>query len=403
MELQRGALIYHNPNTFISVYQGQLGSTPVAVKELYFNTLDAANSAVREAMIQAQLDHPHICRVYDCRLEECQGWVKVVLVLEWLEGGDVWKEIERRAMDRQSWTAEELEKHARAMVEALAYAQTRGISHRDIKPQNIYLTGDKDTLKLGDFGSSKRSFSPELTSTLHGTPAFLSPELRSQLVNVLVNGGESQRHDESKADVYSLGITLVCMALLRYPQEEISAGEVALHEVVERLGLSSQITTAIKQMLNNDVSKRPNFGELSRLLNEAEPVLDRSRCVQCNLSLQWTGLICSQTIVLSCGHSVHENCCYSYLEDSFRCEGEFLAKCPECKQVLSLEGLRATEKWQLLLKRVQQKCVCCQKTTLKGAKGPCEHWLCLDCWSLSSECTKCHELEFEKLMLCSSG
>ena len=401
MELQRGTLIYYNSNTFISVYQGLLGSTPVAIKELCFTTLDAANSAVREAMIQAQLDHPHICRVYDCRLEECQGWVKVVLVLEWLEGGDVWKEIERRAADRQGWTGEELERHAKGLVDALAYAQTRGVSHRDIKPQNIYLTGDKGTLKLGDFGSSKRSFSPELTSTLHGTPAFLSPELRKQYVSVLMNGGQSLRHDESKADVYSLGITLVCMGLLGYPQEEIGAGEAALNQVVERLGLSGVITTAIKQMLSNDALKRPTFEELTRLLNQPKSVVNLDTCVHCNLSLQRSTLVCSPMILLSCGHPMHESCCYSYLETSFRCQGELQVKCPECKQGLSLEGLRASEQWQQLLKRVQHECAYCRKTTLKGAQCLCEHWICLDCLSKSSECMKCQE--YENLMLSSSG
>lgn len=399
MELQRGTLIYYNPNSFISVYQGLLGSTPVAIKEQCYANLEAANSAVREAMIQAQLDHPHICRVHDCHLDQYQGWVRTVIVMEWMEGGDVWKEIERRSASGEHWTRDELERHMKTMVDALAYAQRRGISHRDIKPHNMYLTGDKNTIKLGDFGSSKHTLSPELSSTLHGTPAFLSPELRQQLVSVLMSGGGVAWHEESKADVYSLGITLVCMALLRYPQEELNAGEAALQRVVEQMDLSALAKAVIKQMLSEDVLKRPAFEELARLLNSPMPTVDMSRCAVCDLQLQQTLQVYSKTIWLSCGHPVHESCCYRYLEESFTNCRAFQAKCPQCMQILSLEELQVTAKWQQLRGRILKECVCCRISTLEGAQGQhCDHWLCLKCWSYSPNCRKCDDEDVERLI-----
>jgi serine/threonine protein kinase len=147
-------------------------------------------------------------------LEECsgEGRVKTVIVEEMMSR-DVTAEIERRAGYEEYWSERELLEILEQLVSALAYAQSMGISHRDIKPQNI-LISPQNVFKLGDFGSSKMNVG-STTQTIQGTPLYLSPELRRSLTAVLTGSQHVQSYDPFKSDVYSLGMTLLQMAMLQ--------------------------------------------------------------------------------------------------------------------------------------------------------------------------------------------
>lgn len=147
---------------------------------------DFARRFEREAEICARLDHPNIVRVLSWG--EHQG--RFYLVMEFVRGqtlGDLLEQA-RPAPDQARKVLSDL-------FGALVYAHSRGVVHRDLKPDNIMLT-DKGLLKVMDFGLAKKEDSEKLTQTgtALGTPAYMAPE-------------QIQGNDlDPRTDQYSLGI-----------------------------------------------------------------------------------------------------------------------------------------------------------------------------------------------------
>lgn len=99
---------------------------------------------IREAQTLSQLDHPNICRIYDC-LDETDG---DILVLELIEGGTL-----ANALHDGLSRPEKL-RIARAIAGVLVAAHRAGIIHRDLKPENVMLTPAGE-VKVLDFGLAR--------------------------------------------------------------------------------------------------------------------------------------------------------------------------------------------------------------------------------------------------------
>ena len=169
---------------------------PVAVKQLRTQPgLTEAESevvaqrAMREARINARLQHPYAVSVYD--VVEHQG--KPCIVMELVPSVPL-TEVMR---ELGSLAPVEAARVGSQVAAALAAAHALGIVHRDVKPGNV-LIGDDGTARICDFGISRALGDTTLTMTgmITGTPAYLAPET--------ARGEEST----SASDVYSLGATL---------------------------------------------------------------------------------------------------------------------------------------------------------------------------------------------------
>jgi len=147
----------------------------VAIKFMKPSLVESPEYATfeREARAAAQLRSEHIVRVYDHGIAHDGS---PYLVMEYLAGESLGDRIDRHGALRPQEVARVIDQIGRALTEA----HTRGIIHRDVKPENILLVEGEDPplAKLVDFGLARTRVNAE---TLHGgmisgTPSYMSPE-----------------------------------------------------------------------------------------------------------------------------------------------------------------------------------------------------------------------------------
>jgi serine/threonine-protein kinase len=179
---------------------------PAAVKLIRSEALGMDSGAVaelvdrfeREAQATALLQSPHTVEVYDFGTTEDGAFY---YVMELLDGID----LERLVQRFGPLPPERVVHILRQVCLSLAEAHRRDLVHRDVKPANIYLCRralQDDFVKVLDFGLVKRRTTPSApddlrltrTGTIHGTPAYLAPEIAQG--DGVVDG---------RADLYALG------------------------------------------------------------------------------------------------------------------------------------------------------------------------------------------------------
>jgi serine/threonine-protein kinase len=157
----------------------------------------------REARTLGQMRHPNIVAATDFDVTE-EG--RPFFVMEYLEGHTLSDELQKRG--RLPRTDALL--YVEQLLSALKAAHSKGIVHRDVKPQNLFLhaqSGAPSTIKVLDFGAARdtQGFTPlavplaTSTGAVVGTLAYLSPE-----------GANGQRVDP-RADLYAVGLVLSTM------------------------------------------------------------------------------------------------------------------------------------------------------------------------------------------------
>jgi len=217
---------------------------PVAIKAMHRNLVTALGTERfhREMGIAAALSHPLIVPLYD------SGDAGGVLyyVMPYVEGESLFQRQER---ERRLPVADALG-IALDVADALGYAHGRGVLHRDVKPENILLTGGRAV--LADFGLARAIGAADYrklteTGVVLGTVYYMSPE---QL------GGN--RDLDQRADIYSLGCILYEMLTGEPPYTG------SLEQVVSRIvrapipsaqRLSSSVPTAVDQAIGRAIAK----------------------------------------------------------------------------------------------------------------------------------------------------
>ncbi len=150
-----------------------------------------------EAIALDRVRHPNIIsRLGHGTARDLQGTVFHYLVLEYLEGGDL-----QRACREKAFSVKDALGYIEQVCAGLRHAHRHGIIHRDIKPQNILLTGDRITVKIADFGVA-RIFQSDAPITRVGTNIYAPPE-HSPLYAGTDGEGNTKKLTPA-ADVYSL-------------------------------------------------------------------------------------------------------------------------------------------------------------------------------------------------------
>ena len=124
------------------------------------------SSFLKEIKTLYTLEHPSILRYYTTEMFEG----KLILVTEYIKGITLRKYIEENA----PVSLESARKIISPICDALDYAHSKGIVHRDVKPENIMICDD-GRVKLMDFGLAK-FLEGEMTQSIAGTPSYMAPE-----------------------------------------------------------------------------------------------------------------------------------------------------------------------------------------------------------------------------------
>uniref|UniRef100_A0A7N6FHT3 non-specific serine/threonine protein kinase n=1 Tax=Anabas testudineus TaxID=64144 RepID=A0A7N6FHT3_ANATE len=201
---------------FGKVFKAQNKQTGVlaAAKVIDTKTEEELEDYMVEIEILASCDHPNIVKLLDAFYYESKLWI----LIEFCAGGAVdaiMLELERALTEPQ------IKVVCKQTMQALVYLHDNKIIHRDLKAGNILLTLDGD-VKLADFGVSARN-----TKTLQrrdsfiGTPYWMAPEV------VMCETSKDRPYDY-KADIWSLGVTLIELAQIEPPNHEMNPMRVLL-------------------------------------------------------------------------------------------------------------------------------------------------------------------------------
>jgi serine/threonine protein kinase len=216
----------------------------------------------REAKAAAALNHPNIVHVYDFAQADGQAY----LVMEFVEGQDLAKIVSQTG----KMPLKDALKIIADVASALQEAHNKGIIHRDIKPANILLT-TKGVVKVSDLGLARHlDDDSDLTATGAGigTPHFMSPEQARDAHNV-----------DHRADIYSLGITLLYLLTGKRPYEGKSSYSIVLAHSTEPLPsgleLGTELPESVEALLHKMSAKEPGdrYGDYPTLLADIKRVL----------------------------------------------------------------------------------------------------------------------------------
>jgi serine/threonine protein kinase len=188
---------------FADVHLGTYGGSQVAIKVFRLpgklSYPEHVERCMKEASILKSVCHNNVLRYINIRKND--DLHEVFLITEYIEGGSM----ERFCREeRLPLLDKDKQRIACSCWRGLAFLHKEHIFHKDIKPQNILISKDLESVKIADFGLSetKNMCSSYSNNTLEGTAMYLPPELASP--------GDKKRYrrNPEKSDVYSMGVTL---------------------------------------------------------------------------------------------------------------------------------------------------------------------------------------------------
>ncbi|KAI3352647.1 hypothetical protein L3Q82_019290 [Scortum barcoo] len=242
---------------FGKVFKAQNKQTGIlaAAKVIDTKTEEELEDYMVEIEILASCDHQNIVKLLDAFYYESKLWI----LIEFCAGGAVdaiMLELERALTEPQIRVV------CKQTLQALVYLHDNHIIHRDLKAGNILLTMDGD-VKLADFGvSAKNTKTLQRRDSFIGTPYWMAPEV------VMCETSKDRPYDY-KADIWSLGITLIELAQIEPPNHEMNPMRVLLKiakadppTLMQPSRWSPEFSDFLKRCLDKNVDNRWNATQL---------------------------------------------------------------------------------------------------------------------------------------------
>jgi serine/threonine protein kinase len=230
----------------IKVLHGDLARQPEVVSRFQ-----------REAEAASALTHPNVVGVFDVNRTPDGRPFMVAELLEGEQLGDYLERCEKLAPAAAV-------RIVRQVCFALDAAHARGIVHRDVKPENVFLAGDANApiVKVLDFGISKIAEGASLTKTgmVMGTPAYMAPEQAR---------GDKVDH---RVDIYAVGAILYRAVTGRKPFEDddpvATLSAVLVEDPPRPCSIEPSVPAALELVIQKAMAKRP--GERYATLEDFE-------------------------------------------------------------------------------------------------------------------------------------
>ncbi|HEY1351768.1 MAG TPA: protein kinase, partial [Ktedonobacteraceae bacterium] len=234
----------------------------------------------READTAAKLEHKNILPVYEYAEATIKGQHLAYLVMPYIRGGALRQRIDEFTHTGQRFDLPTISSYISQIGDALNYAHSLGVIHRDIKPGNLLFHAD-GRLLLTDFGIARLSTLPSLTmaGSFIGTAEYASPEQ--------VSAGEL----DARSDIYSLGIILYELLIGSVPfvgSTPFAIMARQLHDAVpsvrsRRPDLSPAVEFVVKKALAKDPQGR--YQQVSELAADLQAAIQPAIAQQAGLRL----------------------------------------------------------------------------------------------------------------------
>jgi len=256
-----------------------------------FNDPDQKKQLKHEYSVASSLQHPSLLQVFDLTLNKDHGY----FIMEYFRGRNL-KQLYR--VDLPGVQAK-LQKMIETLAQGLAHMHEKGWVHKDIKPDNILLTGGGE-VRLIDFSLSARAagglsklLGGSKSTPIQGTRTYIAPELIRRLPLTI------------SADIYSLGITLYEILLGRPPFVNSNPNDLLMMHVRDRpddpsvynKNVTPECDAFVQKLLAKDPKKRPatrsfkitSRPPVMRTTMRTEPVVTNRTSAD---SSMWSIIIC---------------------------------------------------------------------------------------------------------------
>jgi serine/threonine-protein kinase len=221
---------------------------------------EARERFFREAETAGRLQHRDIVTIFDAGEDQELAYI----AMEFLRGRD----LSRHTQPASLLPVPHVLQIVARVADALAYAHSQGVVHRDVKPANVMVDAAANTVKVTDFGIARIADSSRTrTGMVLGTPSFMSPE---QMAGHRVDG---------RSDLYSLGVMLFQLLTGQLPHRAESMArlmfEIANASAPDVRTLRPELPQALADVVALALEKRPEvrYGDGREMAKDLRAVL----------------------------------------------------------------------------------------------------------------------------------